>query len=180
MAAAVICYADRTRKRTGTPVGHAGFRAKLRREIIKRAETTCRRESARSRRRVWLRDDDDGAATLGVTGTDARCLAALSRIDAIARAVRSGGDPRSLDQLRTDAALDLLIFGSPDAQAATSIDTGEAGWPRAEVHILVSQPRYLGLMRNPGSSRAPRWRPRPSATWPTPTAASGAGSSSIR
>lgn len=45
----VVRCAATARERTGAPVGQAGFRAKLRREIIKRAglvATPCRRQPA--------------------------------------------------------------------------------------------------------------------------------------
>lgn len=46
LVAAVLEYGSRTRERTGAPMGQAGFRAKLRREIITRAETPQRRAAA--------------------------------------------------------------------------------------------------------------------------------------
>lgn len=151
LVTAVVRYAAGARQRTGAPVGQDGFRAKLRREIIKRAGTTQRRKAAADRRRVWLNSDDDGCATLGINGADARCLAALSRVDAIARAVRADGDPRTLDQLRSDAALDLLIFGQPATDAPTCVDApGDGGWPAAQVHIVVSAASLLGANDEPG------------------------------
>lgn len=106
----------------GAPIGQGPFRGKLRREVVRRTSTPLRRRAALDERRAWTRPESDGTATFGVVGSDARCSAALRRVDAIARAVRAGGDARTLAQLRSDVALDLLLFGQPHPDAVTSVD----------------------------------------------------------
>ncbi|WP_264176759.1 HNH endonuclease signature motif containing protein [Agilicoccus flavus] len=153
IAAAVAAYAARRRSRTGAPAGQREFRACLRRQTIRHASSRTRRSAAAARRAVWIRTEDDGAASLGIRGGDARCAGAYRRIDAIARALRGGGDRRTLDQLRSDIALDLLLFGRPTPDAPTSTDHPDhpaAGWPVAVVDVVISAAALLGANDEPG------------------------------
>jgi len=60
-------------------------------------------------RRVYANLDEDATAHLGGTHLPpGRAAAAFDRIDALARAAKASGDPRTLNQLRADAFLDLL------------------------------------------------------------------------
>jgi hypothetical protein len=66
-----------------------------------------------------------GTGSLLVTGEAGRICAAIGRVDHLARQLRAAGDPRTLRQLRSDVALDLLLYGwatleSEDATASTS------------------------------------------------------------
>lgn len=153
IAAAVAGYAARRRERTGAPAGQSEFRACLRRQAIKHAGTTSRRKAAHDQRAVWLRADEDGVAVLGVRGADARCVGAYRRVDAIARALRGSGDPRTLSQLRCDVALDLLLIGRPAPGAVTCTDNPSdpsAGWPTAVVNVVISAAALLGATDEPG------------------------------
>lgn len=153
IAGAVSEYAGRRAALTGAGLGQREFRAKLRREVIKHAGTAARRETAAQGREVWIRDEVDGSATIGMRGRDARCVGAYRRVDAIARALRSGGDARTLPQLRSDVALDLLLFGVPAPDAPTATDhpgDPDAGWPAAVVNVVVSAASLLGLNDEPG------------------------------
>ncbi|WP_226345603.1 HNH endonuclease signature motif containing protein [Agilicoccus flavus] len=153
IAAAVAAYAARRRARTGAPAGQREFRACLRRQTIRHASSRTRRSAAAARRAVWIRTEDDGAASLGIRGGDARCAGAYRRIDAIARALRGGGDRRTLDELRSDIALDLLLFGRPAPDAPTSTDHPDhpaAGWPTAVVDVVISAAALLGATDEPG------------------------------
>ncbi|WP_226345913.1 HNH endonuclease signature motif containing protein [Agilicoccus flavus] len=153
IAAAVAAYAARRRARTGAPAGQREFRACLRRQTIRHASSRTRRSAATNRRAVWIRTEDDGAASLGIRGADARCAGAYRRIDAIARALRGSGDRRTLDQLRSDIALDLLLFGRPAPDAPTSTDHPDhpaAGWPTAVVDVVISAAALLGATDEPG------------------------------
>lgn len=153
IATAVAAYAARRHERTGAPAGQSEFRACLRRQAIKHAGTTRRRQAAQDRRAVWLHADEDGAAVLGIRGADARCVGAYRRVDAIARALRGDGDPRTLSQLRSDVALDLLLFGRPASEAPTSTDNPAdpaAGWPTAVVNVVISAAALLGASDEPG------------------------------
>lgn len=147
----VLRFAHQRADVSGVPLGQEQFRGKLRREVVKVIGTPARQAAAVSRRRTWVSPADDGTADFGITGPDARCFAAQRRIDAIARAVRAGGDPRTLAQLRADVALDLLCFGAPPADAPTSIDhPADGGWPAAIVNVVVSAASLLGLNDEPG------------------------------
>jgi hypothetical protein len=83
--------------------------ASLDRDVLRR--TRERRLAART---VARRDSPGGVSRLAVGACDAAAVsAALEHVDAIAHARRSAGDPRTLDQLRADTALDLLTGVQP-------------------------------------------------------------------
>ena len=148
---AVLAYATAKATATGAPVGQGVFCAKKRREMVRHVSTPRRRTRAIADRTTWVSPGDDGIATFGLTGADARCLGAYRRVDAIARAIRAQGDGRTLTQLRSDVALDLLLHGQPSPDAPTSIDhPGAGGWPAALVTVVVSAASLLGLNDEPG------------------------------
>ena len=149
---AVLAYATEKSAATGAPLGQGAFCRKKRREMVKHVSTRARRARADRQRDAWVTIGDDGAGSFGVSGADARCLGALRRVDAIARAARAGGDPRTLAQLRSDVALDLLLFGQPHADAPTAVDhPGDGGWPAAKVSVVVSLASLAGLNQEPGT-----------------------------
>lgn len=151
LAKEVVTHAAAVRARCGAPVAQRQFRAALRRQLVRHGGAHARRRAVDEARGVWLQAESDGAATLTITGRDARGVAALTRLDAIARSVRQAGDPRTLQQLRSDVALDLLIFGRPDAQARTAVDHPDGeGWPPAVVDVVVSAATLLGANDEPG------------------------------
>ena len=148
---AVLAYATAKATATGAPAGQGVFCAKKRREMVRHVSTPRRRTRAIADRTTWVSPGDDGIATFGLTGADARCLGAYRRVDAIARAIRAQGDGRTLTQLRSDVALDLLLHGQPSPDAPTSIDhPGAGGWPAALVTVVVSAASLLGLNDEPG------------------------------
>ncbi len=64
-------------------------------------------------REVWLNDDVDGVASLGGSNLPPdQAMAAYDRVDRIARAARSAGDPRTLAQLRADV-FTAVLAGNP-------------------------------------------------------------------
>jgi hypothetical protein len=68
-----------------------------------------RQQQSVAQRRVWARLDEHGTATMGGSQLPPdRTAAAHDRVDAMARAARADGDPRTLSQLRADVYLDLL------------------------------------------------------------------------
>src|SRR5215475_3793147 len=98
-------------------------------------------ETRVAERDVWLGPNGDGGtATLSAFNLPAgRAAAAFERVDAIARSLRTGGDGRTLAQLRADTVLDLLDgtgvetapIGRPGVlelqiPLATAIGTGDA------------------------------------------------------
>ncbi|MFE5569375.1 DUF222 domain-containing protein [Amycolatopsis japonica] len=97
-----------------------------------------RAERHREGRRLTLRHGETGVASIEVEdGPVEKVAAAYQRIDREARALRTGGETRTLDQLRADVALDLLLGG----QGGTS--------ERSEVFLYMDLFTYLGLNEDP-------------------------------
>ncbi|ANS79968.1 hypothetical protein SGUI_2572 [Serinicoccus hydrothermalis] len=74
------------------------------------AERERRRKAYRARR-ATITVHDDGTATLEATGPAISVIAAHSRVERAARLLRKQGDPRTLDQLRSDVLMALLVHG---------------------------------------------------------------------
>ncbi|HET7305522.1 MAG TPA: hypothetical protein VFJ12_13340 [Segeticoccus sp.] len=157
----------------GTPWSHRQFRGRLRRRVLKHQDREQREkthEKAVADRGAWTELADDGTGELSLTGDAPRVVAARERIEAVARAVRAQGDERTLDQLRSDVALDLLTHGVVPPVAAgadgvggpahvsdsTSADGGAVGdplavyraigeLPPAQVSLTVPLDTLLGL-----------------------------------
>ncbi|WP_433586560.1 DUF222 domain-containing protein [Microbacterium hydrocarbonoxydans] len=77
----------------------------------------ARHRDARARRGAWLRDRPDAMATLEIFGPAALIHGAHDRLTALALAIltdpdRIPGDTRTLDEIRCDLALDLLLTGT--------------------------------------------------------------------
>jgi hypothetical protein len=84
---------------------------KLRRLIVQVDPEAAKRRAERSKqgRRVESGVDAAGTGWVNAYGLPIeRTAAAMERLDALARAARNHGDPRSIDQLRADTFLDLL------------------------------------------------------------------------
>ncbi|MFC4086492.1 HNH endonuclease signature motif containing protein [Amycolatopsis samaneae] len=95
-------------------------------------------EQRRSERRLVLRHREAGTANLVLEKAPAeKAAAAYARIDRAARALKTRDDPRTLDQLRTDVAVDLLLGGH------------RSGPPRAEVFLYLDMATFLRLNDNP-------------------------------
>ena len=97
------------------------LRARLARLVIDAdPEAAAHRHEQRVReRRVVLQPTEDSCAhILGFDLPADKALAATARITAIARAVKQAGDPRSLDQLRADTYLDLLLGNATNSAHA--------------------------------------------------------------
>ncbi|MGW0231602.1 HNH endonuclease [Actinopolymorpha singaporensis] len=87
------------------------LRAKVEAEVVTADPDAAakRHRAARSGRNVAIWPAVDGVADLAIRGLSAdRAAEAYGYIDAIARAVKSSGDPRTLSQLRADVAAALL------------------------------------------------------------------------
>lgn len=84
------------------------------------------RAAAVERRRLRATVDPDGTGCLSLTGRTSTVVAAVDRIDAIARRARAGGDTRTLDQLRSDAALALLTTGNLAAAGTEQLTASSA------------------------------------------------------
>ncbi|WP_083650140.1 HNH endonuclease signature motif containing protein [Amycolatopsis sp. CB00013] len=97
-----------------------------------------RTERNRAGRRLSVRQGETGVASIEVEdGPVEKVAAAYTRIDREARALRAGGETRTLDQLRADVALDLLLGG----QGGKS--------ERSEVFLYMDLNTYLGLNDDP-------------------------------
>ncbi|MBE1578033.1 HNH endonuclease signature motif containing protein [Amycolatopsis roodepoortensis] len=96
-----------------------------------------RAERHRAGRRLSIRHGEAGVASIEVEdGPVEKVAAAYTRIDREARALKTGGEPRTLDQLRADVALDLLLGG-------------QGGSERSEVFLYMDLNTYLGLNDDP-------------------------------
>lgn len=89
------------------------LRRRVRRAVIglDPEAATRRRQRAERGREVWLRPDADGMATLGARLCTADAIGIYELLDQGACAARSGGDSRTLDQLRADLLVQIM-FGA--------------------------------------------------------------------
>ncbi|HET8600736.1 MAG TPA: HNH endonuclease signature motif containing protein, partial [Segeticoccus sp.] len=114
----------------GAPWSHRQFRRRLgnrKRRHCSPDDTARDREHALERRDAGADLHDDGTGELWITGEGSRVAAALDRVDALARRFRGAGDSRTLTQLRSDVALDLILHGwVPPLRVAAS---GREGSP---------------------------------------------------
>lgn len=106
------------RRPGGTRRSLQSFNKALQRAVQKQISAVPQLARKRDQRALDKRDStsrvqDDGTGQVRTTGAVERVVAAHTRIDGIARAAkRCGDDPRTLAQLRSDVALDLLQFGT--------------------------------------------------------------------
>ncbi|MFC3451413.1 HNH endonuclease signature motif containing protein [Amycolatopsis speibonae] len=105
---------------------------------VDREGAETRAERHREGRRLTMRQGETGVASIEVEdGPVEKVTAAYRRIDREARALRAGGETRTLDQLRADVALDLLLGGQGGASE------------RTEVFLYMDLATYLGLNDDP-------------------------------
>ena len=137
----------------GSVRSHRSFVRELRRQVaVHTADPAEAREEALRRRCAYGWLEPDGTGRLTVTGEAGRVTAALERVDGLARGLRAGGDARTLEQLRSDLTLDLVLYGwaSPDQvpEPARATFTGQA--PSAHVTLVVALTTLLGVDDQPG------------------------------
>lgn len=96
-----------------------------------------RRQLVKERRCVNFTNHDDGEANLSIDGPGERVYLAWLVLDALARQLRATGDQRTLDELRHDIALDMIL-GKFDS--------------RVQVHAFLHLPAVTlaGLTDDPG------------------------------
>lgn len=100
------------------------------------ADKRC--EQAREGRRLVVSQGEAGVASLEIEdGPVEKVTAAYNRINREAHALKTGDETRTLDQLRADVALDLLLGGSGGKSE------------RAEVFLYMDLFTYLGLNDDP-------------------------------
>lgn len=109
------------------------FRQVVRRAVLRVAPQTAveRRERAEADRCVRVTSTSDGMAELWALLPAASATALMGALDTHARAARSGGDERTMDQLRADGLT---------AGITTTV----------EVHVVVPASVLLGLGDGPG------------------------------
>jgi hypothetical protein len=116
------------------PAAQRTFVTRLRRAVasVDTRGSDERHARARSRRGVFGRLTEDGMGRVTVTADAATVAAVMDRLDGGARALRGGGDPRTLDQLRCDLATEALLRGqhyAHPAGTATGTATERTGPP---------------------------------------------------
>lgn len=128
------------------PVGT--FRRKLRTLVdkVRSATLTERYERALTRRRVVVEPDRDGMGWAHVYGPLVALHAVFGRTTAMAKAIVGGdGETRTLDQVRVDVVLDLLIDGAVESHP----DQARG----AKATVFVTAP-VLALLHESDASRA--------------------------
>jgi hypothetical protein len=123
----------------GPRPSHASFRQAARRAALRIDPEGAeqRRRDAKADRYVTTRTMEDGAAELGVKLPAELTGAIYDRIDGLAKKAAGPDEPRTMDQLRADTAVDLLLGTNREHLAV-------------EVHVTVSLPTLLGLATDPG------------------------------
>lgn len=108
------------------PLAPARFAARLRAVVERLASEPAveRHRRAVEQRRVCVDADRDGMSWLSLYVTDADAARVMARLDASAAALDRGGETRTREQLRADAAIDLLTSnsdGSPAVHAVVAV-----------------------------------------------------------
>jgi hypothetical protein len=126
------------------------LRARIQRLVIAidPASARDRYERRMEERRVVLDVGEDGTANLhGLHLPAADANAAIRRINRLARAAKTKGDPRTIDQIRADVLLELLASRRQNGRDSD----------RGVVDIRVDLHTLAGLDENPGV--IPGWGP---------------------
>ena len=143
-----ICRRLLSRNADGSRRTHRAFGRELRRQVaLHTPDTAQARADALTERTAYGVIESDGTGTLLVTGEAGRVAAAMDRVDDLARRLRAAGDARTLTQLRSDVALDLVLYGwaSPGGVPAEATPTFVGQPPPARVTLVVSMETLLGL-----------------------------------
>lgn len=121
------------------------LRARLRRLVLAIDPQAARRRCATAvtTRRVESFDNPDGTGELWGRSLPPQDTAAVwQRLTAIARSAKTAGDPRSIDQLRADALLDLLA--GEGVAVGGPITSHTAGLPNDEAEPAEPEPASPG------------------------------------
>ncbi|GAB95728.1 hypothetical protein BJY21_000700 [Kineosphaera limosa] len=182
------CIADEVARRvlapprSGEVVSWSLFTRRLSRALAACADSDRQRSRARRERDAYGRFTEHGMGSFTVTGSAERVGAAHQRVDGLARRLRAGGDERTLAQLRSDIALDLVIEGQPgrcaqprrgdgspepeagqrhegrhaDCVAAHSTKTLSGAFagavPAGRINVTVSLASLVGVSDDPGQT----------------------------
>lgn len=110
------------------------------REKLHPESLTARRVKAASDRCVAFEPDRDGMAWFSAYLPAEQALALHTTVDAVARTLRSGDDPRTLPQLRADVLADMLL-GAGGPSGARS--------PAARIVVTVPVFSLMGITDEP-------------------------------
>ena len=137
----------------GSVRSHRSFTRELRRQVVVHTPDPAEARAEALRRRCaygWL--EPDGTGRLTVVGDAARVTAALDRVDRLARSLRGDGDARTLEHLRSDVALDLILHGwaEPAKVSGSAQPTFLGQPPPARVTLVVALTTLLGVDQQPG------------------------------
>ncbi len=117
----------------GSVRSHRWFSQTLRRQVIRHTphRPDARAEAIAARRAYAYLNEDDGSgagastATFTVTGEIGRVTGAMDRVTKLATRLRGEGDARTLEQLRSDITIDLILYGwARPATPGTANTTG--------------------------------------------------------
>lgn len=114
-------------------------------EKYQKRSVTERHRDAREKRRVWMKDGDDGMAEIGMHGPAAIVHGMFDRLSQMAHALKNENgraaketgavrDERTVNQLRADLMADLVLTGSP---AGHDTDDGLLDAIQARVEVTV-------------------------------------------
>lgn len=145
-------YERRTVERAASDtVAGTGAFARAIVEELHPVSITERFERAEQQRRVWIEDDVDGMARLGVCDGATKIRAMYDRLTRQAREVRAVAgraadddpgpdavhDRRTIDQVRADLMCDLVLTGQPAIDPVADTLPGGLGAIRAHVSVTV-------------------------------------------
>jgi hypothetical protein len=101
---------------------------------------------------VSSRPTGDGMAALTIDTDLVSVKLAEHHLDLLARDARTAGDERTLDQLRTDLAVDLLTGRHQGSAADTAgkRPVGTGRWARPIINVTVPYQTLMGLSDEPG------------------------------
>lgn len=145
-----ICHRLLAPNRDGSLRTDRSFRRELRRQVaLHTPDPAAARDDAVADRSAHASLDPVGTGCLTVTGEAGRVAAAMERVEDVARRLRGDGDARTLTQLRSDVALDLLLYGwanlgDLEASSASAAATFVGQAPTARVTLVVSLATLLG------------------------------------
>jgi len=135
--------------------------------VLCAADAEERYRKAHENRDTVVAEGEDGISWLTLAGTTDQIQLAAHRLTLSAQAARADGDPRTIEQLKADIAVDLLVNG------ATS-ETAVPQYARPIVNLTVPIQTVMGLADHPGvlsggqvipASLARAIAQRPGATW---------------
>lgn len=109
---------------------------------LRPADAEERFRKAHDSRGVHAREDTEGMAWLSINNTLDKVKVAEKRLTLEAKARRAAGDERTLDQLRSDVAMELL--------AGTGEGTTTPSYARPIVNLTVPLQTVMGLSDDPG------------------------------